>query len=106
MTQHARSDDEIVGPTHNSARFFVENRQVGWVLLVMSVLWGVYGYSRMPKRKDPEVPPRIAVALCPWPGASAERIEQLVTRQLEERVAENPHIATIESISRTNVSIV
>lgn len=106
MTEHARSDDEIVASTHNTARFFVENRQVGWVLLVISVFWGIYGYNRMPKRKDPDIPPRIAVAVCPWPGASAERIEQLITRRLEERAAENARVATLESISRSNVSIV
>jgi multidrug efflux pump subunit AcrB len=106
MPPHARSDEDIVRTTHNTARFFVENRQVAWVLLAMSVLWGVYGYIRMPKRKDPEIPARIAVAVCPWPGASAERIEQLVTRQIEERAAENARVSTIESISRSNVSIV
>ena len=60
----------------------------------------------MPKRKDPEITPRVALAVCPWPGASAERVEQLVTRRLEERAAENPQVVTVESISRSNVSIV
>ena len=106
MSHHAKSDDEIVRTTHNTARFFVENRQVGWVLLIMSVLWGIYGYLLMPKRKDPVIPANIAVAVCPWPGASAERIEQLVTRRIEERAAENARVAKIESISRSNVSIV
>ena len=106
MSSHARGDHDIIETTHNTARFFVENRHVAWVLLVMSVLWGIYGYAGMPKRKDPEVPPRIAVAVCPWPGASAERIEQLITRRIEERAAENARIASIESISRSNVSIV
>ncbi len=106
MTHHARGDEEIVRTTHNTARFFVENRQVAWVLLAMSVLWGIYGYIEMPKRKDPEIAAHIAVAVCPWPGASAERIEQLVTRQIEERAAENAKVSKIESISRSNVSIV
>ena len=38
---------------------------------------------------------RTAVAICPWPGASAERIEQLVTRKIEERVAENTKVDKI-----------
>jgi multidrug efflux pump subunit AcrB len=95
-----------VDTSHNTARFFVENRQVGWVLLVVSMLWGYYAYTQMPKRKDPDIPTRMAAAIVPWPGASAERIEQLVTRKVEERIAENAAVEKIESVSRNSVSIV
>lgn len=101
-----KTDNEIVRTTHNTARFFTENRHIAWVLLVATVLWGVWGYVKMPKRKDPEVPVRIAVAVCPWPGASAEKIEQLVTQRIEEKIAENSKVMKIDSISRTSVSIV
>ena len=72
-----KNDNDIINSTHNTARFFVETRHVAWVLLIATCLWGVYGYLGMPQRKDPEVQVRIAVALVPWPGASAERVEQL-----------------------------
>ena len=101
-----KSDNEIIRTTHNTARFFTENRHIAWVLLVATVLWGVWGYYKMPKRKDPEVPVRIAVAVCPWPGANSEKIEQLVTQKIEEKMAENSKVMKIESISRTSVSIV
>ena len=84
-----KSDSEIVQHTHNTARFFVEHRQVGIVLLLGTFLWGWYGYSKMPKRKDPVIPVRVAVASCKWPGASAEEIEQLVTRPIEQAMAQN-----------------
>lgn len=103
---HGKSDADLVRLTHNTARFFTENRQIAWVLLAGTVLWGVYGYIQMPKRKDPVFPVIYAAAVCPWPGASAERIEQLVTRKIEERMAENSRVERIESTSRSNVSIV
>lgn len=103
---HGLSDDELIGRTHNTARFFTENRQIAWVLLAATFLWGIYGYTSMPKRKDPVFPVIYAAAVCPWPGASAERIEQLVTRKIEERMAENARVERIESTSRSNVSIV
>ncbi len=87
-------------------RFFVRSRQVAWVLLISALLWGIYGYLSMPQRKDPEIPVHLAVAITTWPGASAEKIEQLVTRRIETKVAENAWVETIESTSRTNVSIV
>ncbi len=84
-----KSDSEIIQHTHNTARFFVEHRQVALVLLLGTFLWGWFGYSKMPKRKDPVIPVRVAVASCKWPGASAEDIEQLVTRPIEQAMAQN-----------------
>ena len=90
----------------NTARFFTETRHVSWVLLVATVLWGVYGYIQMPQRKDPDIPIRQALVLCPWPGASAEKIEQLITRRLEEKVAENVKVERVESNTRTGITAV
>jgi multidrug efflux pump len=84
-----RSDAERIQQTHNTARFFTENRQISWVVLCAVVLWGVYGYVQMPKRKDPDIPVRVAAAVTPWPGVSAEKVEQLVTRKVEQKIAEN-----------------
>ena len=103
---HHRSDTDLVRETHNTSRFFVENRQVAWVLLAGTVAWGLYGYLNMPQRKDPDIPARQALVITNWPGASAEKVEQLVTRPVEQTVASNPNIARIESISRANVSYV
>jgi multidrug efflux pump subunit AcrB len=87
-----QSDAEIIERTHNAARYFVENRQVSWVLLVMVMAWGVWGFTQMPKRKDPLVPARAAVAICPWPGVNAAKVEELVTRKIEHKMAESPRL--------------
>src|SRR5512143_708504 len=103
---HGKSDDEIVRTGKNTARFFVETRQVAWVLLAATIAWGVYGYRTMPQRKDPDVPIRDAVAIAAWPGASAEAIEQLVARKLEAAIAGNAWIEHVTSTVRTGVAIV
>ena len=103
---HGKSDQELIKGKHNTARFFVETRQVAWVLLILTCLWGVYGYLSMPQRKDPEVQVRTAVALVPWPGSSAEKVEQLVTKKVEEQMAGNSKVTKIESISRTGLAII
>ena len=59
----------------------------------------------MPQRKDPVFPARTAVAVCVWPGVNAEKIEALVTRKIEDKIAENPTITKLESVVRTSVSI-
>ena len=84
-----KPDSEIIQHTHNTARFFVEHRQVALVLLLGTIAWGWYGFAKMPKRKDPIIPVRVAVASCKWPGATAEEIEQLITRPIEQTMAQN-----------------
>jgi len=110
---HGRSDAEIIRETHNLARFFTERRAIAWVALIAVLAWGTYGYVNMPKRKDPDIPVRIALAVTEWPGVSAEKVEQLVTRPIEERIAENTRIHPasassfgIKSLSLPGLSIV
>jgi multidrug efflux pump subunit AcrB len=105
MSQH-RTDAEIIANTRNTSRFFVETRHIAWVLLIATCLWGIYGYVSMPQRKDPEVQVRTAVALTPWRGASAEKVEQLVTKKIETQIAANAKATKLESISRTGLSVV
>src|SRR6201996_942316 len=87
-----KSEAEYIERTHNTARFFTEHRQVALVLLLAVCLWGWYGYKHMPKRKDPSIPVRVAVASTAWPGATAQEVEQLVTRQGEQVMAMNAFI--------------
>ena len=61
---HGRSDDEIIRETHNTARFFVENRHIAWVLLAATCVAGVFSYMRMPKLKDPRFEVVYAAAVC------------------------------------------
>src|SRR4029450_11744676 len=100
------SDVESQGHRFSIARFFVENRHVSWVLLIGVIGWGVWAYGAMPKRKDPDIPVRQVAVVTPWPGQSAERVEQLVTRKIEERVAQNIRVAEITSTSRSGLSVV
>ncbi len=87
-----KSDQERIEQTRNVPRFFVEHPQVSWVLLVGVLVWGWFGYKSMPQRKDPNIPVRVALASCSWPGATAQQVEQLITRPIEDTVAQNKWI--------------
>lgn len=109
---HVR-DADAIRDTHNLARFFTENRHISWVLLVAVFLWGFYGYSEMPKRKDPNIPISIASVVTPWPGKTAVEVEQLVTYPVEQAIAGNTALRPlsakdwgVKSISLPGVSIV
>ncbi len=113
MAHIHKSDAEYIATTHNMARFFTEHRQVGLVLLLATFVWGFFSYHNMPKRKDPNIPVRVASAQCPWPGATAEQVEQLITRPIEQVVAMNstlkptsPSDFGIRSLSFPGLSVV
>ena len=92
--------------TKNTARYFVEKRQVSWVLLVGVLAWGIFGYFGMPKRKDPEIPVRETLAIAHWPGMPAERVEELVTKPVEQALAKNSKVVEIRSITRDGTAYV
>src|SRR5262245_2655538 len=91
---------------HNPCRFSVENPHITWVLLIGTLIWGIYGFLHMPQRKDPDIPVKVALVQTQWPGASAERVEELVTKSIEKVLASNSKVSKIESTSRSNVSII
>ena len=108
-----RTDADYIQNEHNTARYFVENRQISWILLLATFASGIYGYTQMPKRKDPDIPVRVASVQTQWPGATAEQVEQLVTRPIEQSIAQNPNIRPpiggdfgIKSLSMPSLSII
>lgn len=103
---HGQHNNEINQYKRNISRFFVEHRQITWVMLIAVCVWGVFSYRSMPQRKDPDTPVKTAVAITVWPGAKAEKIEQLVTKKVEEKIAQNARVEKIRSISRSNLSVV
>ena len=101
-----KDDQTVIATTHNTARYFTEKRQVAWVALAGTIIWGVIGFFAMPQRKDPDIPALSALVITPWPGMDAERVEERVTRRIEEVVAENDHVDVVRSTTRTGVSYV
>src|SRR5260370_28579995 len=87
-----KSSAELRKHKHKRARFFVEHPQVSWTALIALIIWGFYSFAHMPQRKDPDIPVRQAVATCNWPGATAEQVEQLVAKPMEDTITENKFI--------------
>lgn len=74
--------------------------------MISVLVWGVYAYMMVPQRQDPIIQVTSGVILTPYPGAEAEKVEQEVTRKIERKVAENPAVEHVKSISRPGTSIV
>lgn len=75
------------------------------MLIVMSLVLGVFGWSRMQTDLFPEVEfPIISVSTI-YPGAGPEEIETQVTDRVEAAVATLAGIKSLQSFSQQNVSI-
>jgi multidrug efflux pump len=87
----SENTQEISG-RRNVPKFFVDHPHISWMLLAGVLVWGWFGYRSMPQRKDPDIPVRLGVVACPWPGATAQQVEQFITRRIEDVAAQNKTI--------------
>ncbi len=75
-------------------------------LVGILMLFGVYSYLTLPAREDPKLIIRQAVVTTVYPGLSADQVELLITKPLEERIMALPNIRDIASTSMNGVSII
>ena len=73
--------------------------------LLMVLLGALYSYLTISRAEDPAVTVRVAQIVTYLPGATPERVEQLVTKPLEAAVMEMSELDFAESTSRAGVSI-
>ncbi|MEM6391897.1 MAG: efflux RND transporter permease subunit [Planctomycetota bacterium] len=85
-------------------KFALTHKPITLVFAVLVLLAGFLAFGSMPRREDPRITIRAALIETYWPGASAERMEELVTEKLEDAIAQIEEVDTIESMSRTGYS--
>ncbi|MEJ2669227.1 MAG: efflux RND transporter permease subunit [Gammaproteobacteria bacterium] len=90
----------------NLTRVAIENNRTTWVLLIVMLVAGVSAYYQLPRDYDPGFLVRMAQVVTTFPGASPERVEQLVTDKLEKVIQEIPELDSVVSESRTGISII
>lgn len=76
------------------------------LVLVLLIVAGLGALSTLPRTEDPHITNRITTVVTQLPGASAERVEVLVTEKIEQKLRKLPEINIITSISRPNISVV
>ncbi|MEL6815707.1 MAG: efflux RND transporter permease subunit, partial [Cyanobacteria bacterium J06598_3] len=85
---------------------FYRNRQLLFLTLTLIFVWGLSAFLTLPRLEDPEIVQRVSTITTVFPGASAERVESLITEKIEEEFSDVEEINTIESTSSPNLSVV
>jgi multidrug efflux pump subunit AcrB len=90
----------------NITSFALKNDKVTIVFSILLFIYGIIAFLDLPRAKDPGFIIRTATVITYFPGASAKRVEQLVSDKLEKRIQEMSEIDFIKSTSKSGVSII
>ena len=85
---------------------FFRNIRLLILTFVLIIFWGLSAFQSLPRQEDPTQTARTAIVTTVFPGASAERVEALVTEVSESEMSEIEEIDTITSDSRVGLSTV
>ena len=84
----------------------VLKRPVTTVLMILClVVFGLQAFMSSPLELMPEMNMSMIVVMTPYPGASPEDVNDLVTKTVEDQVGTLSGLDTVSSMSRENVSI-
>ena len=90
----------------NITQFAIERNRITFTVLITILLLGVTLFSELPRDSMPPYTIRFATIVSQFPGASPERVEQLVSFKIEKIAQELPELDEVSSTSRTGLSVV
>jgi multidrug efflux pump subunit AcrB/outer membrane protein TolC len=91
-----------MNPVRASLRF----PQVTLVLTAMLFAVGFAAFLNMPRREDPKITIRTGIVAASYPGATAEEVENQVTRKIEERLFRFSEVRREKTFSTTRNGVV
>ncbi|NLC21769.1 MAG: efflux RND transporter permease subunit, partial [Halomonadaceae bacterium] len=81
------------------AKGSIERPVITWLIVLICLLGGIWGFNHLGKLEDPSFTIPNAVINTPYPGATAREVEEEVTERLERAIQEMQQIDIIESLS-------
>ena len=83
---------------------FYRNSRLLILTIFLIIVWGLSSFSVLPRMEDPQLSQWYGKITTSFPGASAQRVESLVTDRLEQELLKMEEIKTISSTSRLGSS--
>ncbi|WP_051303168.1 efflux RND transporter permease subunit [Psychromonas aquimarina] len=84
----------------------IGNTRLLALAVALLIVSGFSSLSSLPRAEDPIIKNRTAVVTTAFPGATAERVEALVTEKVETSLRQLDEIKTLSSVSRPGISVV
>lgn len=86
--------------------YIIKKRKITLLFFIMVVMTGFLSFFQLPKQESPDIVINMATVTTVFPGASPEKVEQTVTKKLEERINELQGLKYISSTSSLGVSFI
>ncbi len=90
----------------NLTAFSFKYKKPVFLILTLLLFNGVFAYFTLPAQEDPSITIREAIVTTQFPGMAPDRIEQLITKKLEEEIRKIPEVKEIKSASSTGLSTI
>ena len=90
----------------NITEIAIKQNRVTFALIAIVIIMGVTTYAGLSRDSMPPYTVRVATIVSRFPGANPERVELLVSKNIEETAQELPEVKDITSQSRTGLSVV
>lgn len=88
------------------SQLFHRNPRLAILAIFLIIAGGLGGLFTLPRQEDPTLSERFALVVTEYPGASAERVEALVTAPIESAIRELHEVRELDSTSRNGVSVI
>jgi len=88
------------------SNLFTRNPRLTVLVVGLVLVAGLSAFRSLARQEDPTLTRRFGDVTTFFPGASAQRVETLVTEELEEKLLELSEVQELESLSRTGVSVI
>ncbi len=85
---------------------FVKNGRLMVLMIIVLIVSGWSSLQVLPRSEDPIMTNRAASVITQFPGASAERVEALVTEKIEQKLRKLSEIEYLASTSRPEISMI
>ncbi|MEM1374497.1 MAG: efflux RND transporter permease subunit [Pseudomonadota bacterium] len=88
------------------ARGAIDRPIYTWILILMCLLGGLWGFLNLGRLEDPAFTIKVAVVATPYPGASAEEVALEVSEPLESEIQKMGEVDKIETLNQPGLSII
>ncbi|EHQ89464.1 efflux RND transporter permease subunit [Desulfosporosinus youngiae] len=84
--------------------YLIKKRKITLLFFVMLVVYGLTTFFQLAHQEQPDIVVDTAMVLTVYPGASPEKVEQTVTKKIEEKINEIQGLKSITSQSNPQYS--
>ena len=89
----------------NPSHIAIRNPIFIFILVIVISVWGSIAYREIPREAAPDIQIPLLIVTIPFPGASPEDVESLITNKAEQELQTIKNLKAIKSTSSEGVSV-